>query len=229
MLSFHGEFSPADLTATLEGLGTNVSFVQIGAMDGVAFDPIHALTRKNNWHGVLVEPMPDMFEKLKANKAGCEGLRFVNAAVADYDGTIEMTRIDPAACAIGALPQHVLGISTLMPDRGIIGGKTSITPEAQVFLDQYRRTLEVPCLTLSTLLKQEQVEKIDAFIVDTEGADWMVTRQLDLDLWQPRLVYIEYDHITMYEKIACANHFINHGYRIFVEKASCANFLAIRK
>lgn len=226
-MQFDGAFSFADLRVTLESLPRGTSFVQIGAMDGVSFDPIFPVVKGNGWHGVLVEPMPDMFEKLKANYAGCEGLSFVNGAVADYDGIIEMTRIDPEACEKGLIVKEVLGISTLMPDRGIIGGACDVAPDAKEVLEKYKRTLEVPCFTLPTLLAREAVQKIDVFVVDTEGADWMVTRQLDLKTYHPRIAYIEYDHISSYEKAACANHFRNHGYRILIEKENQANFLAI--
>lgn len=227
MLQFDAAFSSADLKATLDGLGREVSFLQIGAMDGVSYDPVSPFVRKNGWHGTLVEPMPDMFETLKANYAGCDGLSFINGAVADYDGTIEMTRIDPEAFEKGLLSRAFLGLSTLMPDRGVMSQLQQLPPDLQMNAERHKRTIEVPCFTLATLLAKENIQKIDVFIVDTEGADWMITRQLDLKAYRPRLVYIEYNHLSSYEQIACANHFHNHGYRIFIEENVRENFLAI--
>ena len=63
-------------------------------------------------------------------------------------------------------------------------------------------------------------------IIDTEGADWMVVRQLDLEHYRPRLVYLEYVHLSPYEQIACANHFRNHGYRIYLDK-NADNFMGV--
>lgn len=226
-MHINGIFKKDDLNATLNALGPDVFFVQIGAMDGVSYDPIHPFVKRLGWKGLLVEPLADMFETLRANYAGCPGLSFVNAAVADYDGTIEMTRIDPQVIHEKLLARGVLGISTLMPDRGVIGGNHNLPPEALEVMERYKRTLEVPCLTLSTLLAREKVQKIDLFVVDTEGADWMVTRQLDLKTYRPRLVYIEYNHLSAYEKTACIYHFRNHGYRVYIDACEQENFLAI--
>ena len=43
----------------------NFFFVQVGANDGVNHDPIFHHVRKYNWKGLLIEPIPDIFEKLK--------------------------------------------------------------------------------------------------------------------------------------------------------------------
>ncbi|MDE1901577.1 MAG: FkbM family methyltransferase [Alphaproteobacteria bacterium] len=87
---------------------------------------------------------------------------------------------------------------------------------------------EVPCCRLNTLLARHQITKIDLMVVDVEGADWMVVRQLSLDDYRPRLVYLEYAHLSGYEKTACAAHFRNHGYRIYIDQHEAENFLAVR-
>lgn len=69
---------------------------------------------------------------------------------------------------------------------------------------------------------------IDLFVIDTEGADWAVARQLPLHKFQPRVVYLEYNHLSPYEQTACASHFRNHGYRIYLEESKKENFLAVR-
>ncbi len=56
-------------------------FVQVGAMDGINFDPIYDKATKNSWHGLLIEPLKDIFEDLKHNYSAQIGLNFVNAAI----------------------------------------------------------------------------------------------------------------------------------------------------
>jgi hypothetical protein len=56
-------------------------FVQIGALDGVSFDRLHKHIVDGRWHGVLVEPQAEPFERLVANYEGLQGLTFINAAV----------------------------------------------------------------------------------------------------------------------------------------------------
>jgi hypothetical protein len=56
----------------------------------------------------------------------------------------------------------------------------------------------------------------------------MVARQLSLKDYVPRIIYLEYAHLTGYEKIACASHFQNHGYRIYIDDCCGENFMAIK-
>ena len=66
----------------------DVNFVEIGAYDGIAGDPIRRLILTNpGWKGVLVEPQPDAFRKLKQNYAGeVSRLHVLNAAISDTPG-----------------------------------------------------------------------------------------------------------------------------------------------
>lgn len=54
-------------------------------------------------------------------------------------------------------------------------------------------TIEVPCCRLGTLFAEHGITRIDLMVVDVEGADWMVVRQLSLNDDRPMLVYLEYD------------------------------------
>ncbi len=65
----------------------DIFFLQIGAHDGVSYDPIHHYVRQYHWNGLLVEPQPAIFQKLKQNYAGEKQLLFENSAVANQDGT----------------------------------------------------------------------------------------------------------------------------------------------
>ncbi|MFY9287282.1 MAG: FkbM family methyltransferase, partial [Alphaproteobacteria bacterium] len=121
MITFDGEFTPKDLDQTLQAMGPDVYFIQIGAMDGVSYDPIHKHVKKQKWKGLLFEPIPDMFVKLQNNYRDCSGLTFVNAAIADYEGAIEMMCISEAGMQKAQLTQAALGLSSFLPDRGHLG------------------------------------------------------------------------------------------------------------
>ena len=43
----------------------NFFFIEIGAHDGIYVDPIHRFIVKHKWKGILVEPIPYLFELLK--------------------------------------------------------------------------------------------------------------------------------------------------------------------
>ncbi len=224
-----GQFTDADLQATLNALSREqkIFFVQIGAMDGVRFDLFHPFIRKFQWQGVLVEPMPDMFAALKANYAGQAGLSFVNAAIAQQDGSIQMTRLNPEAVKAGLIEEAALGISTTRPDRGE-WVNANLKPELQTVLQQYRQELTVACLTLPSLLASSHVTTLDVLIIDTEGADWDIAQQLDLSRFMPRLIYFECAHLPPAEISAALKHFMAAGYRALVDERRF-NLLFIRQ
>jgi hypothetical protein len=68
-------------------------FVQIGAYDGREHDPIQAFVRRCRWRGILVEPQPEAFERLRRNYAGSPGLIFENVAIADHEGSLPLFMI----------------------------------------------------------------------------------------------------------------------------------------
>jgi FkbM family methyltransferase len=222
-------FSRRDLNAAFERLGQHVSFVQIGAMDGVTFDPIHPFVKARHWRGLLVEPIPDMFRELRKTYAGCRNLRFARMAIAGHDGTVRMSRIDPAAIAECGLSPGALGISTLMPNRGVMGGKYERLINATAEnIRHYTRVLTVPCCRLETLLRRHQLRRIDLLVVDAEGADWMIVRQFPFDRYKPRLIYFEYDHLPDRERAACVKHLRTLGYHIRLDEVRNENLLAMR-
>lgn len=58
-------------------------FLQVGANDGVMFDPLYPLLKgRSDWRGVLVEPSPILFAKLKKLHRGRKGFFFYNGAIA---------------------------------------------------------------------------------------------------------------------------------------------------
>jgi len=227
MIPFHGAFSADDLLATLHALSPDAFFLQIGAMDGVTYDPIHSLVVSRNWRGLLVEPVPDIFERLKKNYSLKTGLTFANVAITDFEGEIEITRMDPKVVEDGLLAPGALGISTIMPEHSAFA-KALRAPEHQALVEKYSLTISVPCMRLQTLLTNNGVAQIDLLVIDTEGADWMIARQLCLETYHPKIVYLEYNHLTSYEQLACAKHFQNYGYRTYIDKNNGENFLAVK-
>ena len=75
----------------------NLFFLQIGANDGVFCDPLHDLVLRHNLSGLLVEPLRNLFERLKANYAGQPGIAFERCAIGRTDGEAALYRARPHA------------------------------------------------------------------------------------------------------------------------------------
>lgn len=155
-----------------------VRFVQVGAMDGVSYDPIHAYIKKFGWQGILVEPLPDMMQRLKASYQGCSGLIFENIAISEKTEIKTLYRVEPEVIKKHHLPEWLKGMSTF------VDGK----------LDNYRQYVKkqpVQCHPLMTMLEKHQLPCIDVLQIDTEGFDYKVFKQFDFTKYRPSAINIE--------------------------------------
>ncbi len=197
--------------------------LQIGAMDGVFFDLLNQHLTQGGWRGILIEPLPDMFAALQRTYANQCGLDLVNCAIADYDGMIDLHRIDPKAVEENGLPKGLLGMTTSFSDRGF-------TARAD-FADKlaaHTLTIKAPCRRLQGVLDERNVDKIDIVVIDTEGADWQIAKQIDFAHYKPRVFCMEFSHLPG-EEIAQSCHFLSQrGYAIALCKEDPENILFYR-
>ena len=66
------------LNAVLRG---KVKFLQIGGDKGYLHDPIYKFIKAYDWEGVIVEPVPEYFEKLRRTYEDQPRVQYVNAAI----------------------------------------------------------------------------------------------------------------------------------------------------
>jgi FkbM family methyltransferase len=120
------------------------------------------------WHGVLVEPQPDLAERLKA---------------------VRRAHVVAAACSSPAnagssMMLHLSGPhSSLRRELAVTG----VIPQASI---------DVPVRTLDDILEEVNAPSpIDFVSIDVEGHEVEVLCGFDLHRWRPRLLLVE-DHVT---------------------------------
>jgi FkbM family methyltransferase len=190
--------------------GVQASFVVIGAMDGISFDEFHSHVRNYRWSGLLVEPIPEQFRRLVSNYTaiGCSpDNRYENSAIAEHDGAIRMLTIRQEAIDGGKVHECFGGMSAIYPPRNGLASEG----DAET-VRRYGELIEVPCITLQTLLERHRVESFDMLCIDAEGWDFKILRQLDFSRWRPKLIRIEYINLSAEEKSAVAELFDQHRY-----------------
>jgi FkbM family methyltransferase len=185
--------------------------LQIGAMDGVQFDPIHPFLRRGGWGGLLVEPLPDLFAALVENYRGVPGLRFANVAISSHEGSITLNRVDPEAIRSGAAPDWSIGVSSMFEDRNSIGG-VKISPVDYARIKPHVVKQTVACTTLARLLESEAVDRIDLLQIDTEGYDYQVLKQFDFERFHPSIIHLEHYLLPPDEQEACFALLLRNGY-----------------
>jgi FkbM family methyltransferase len=74
---------------------TDIYFIQIGSNDGIVDDLLFEKIHKFDYKGILIEPVPYLFKKLKDNyKNKAENLIFENIAIGNKRDTLPFYRLD---------------------------------------------------------------------------------------------------------------------------------------
>lgn len=200
-----------------EGRGSDFIFLQIGANDGVVHDPIHAHVRRAGWRGVLVEPSARYFARLQENYRGVPGLTFVHAAIGARAESRTLYRI---ADGCDFLPAWTQGIASF--DREVLLSHRRVVPG----IEAYIVTEEVRAMTLASLLAApgdpaagqgagiECIKRLDLLLVDTEGHDYEVIRQIPFAHLAPSVIVYEHKHLDRASRRACRALLAGHGYRL---------------
>lgn len=179
-----------------------LSFLQVGAHDGVRNDPLRDSVLRHNLPGVLVEPMSDYYQKLTANYAGQDNVRFERCAIGPKVGSATIFRISPDA----PLPPWCQGLASF--DRRHICARKYDVPD----LERYIIEESVPTMTVSALLEKHQLQTVGLLQVDTEGFDAEVVRQtLDAGL-RPAIINYEYVHLDPPTRHRCKQQLMQCGY-----------------
>jgi FkbM family methyltransferase len=171
--------------------------LQIGACDGVTYDPIHKWIKKYGWRGILVEPQKEMFEKLKRNYDHNHKLIFENVAVAEdnRDRTLYTIKDENMNAdwhyAIGSLLTNFYGGE----------GKDMMKAET------------VHCITFDGLLDRHQVSHIDLLQMDVDGYDYELIKLFDFERIKPQLFRYEHMHLRPSERLACKKYLSQYGYK----------------
>ena len=92
-----------------------VTFLQIGAYDGIAGDPLRPIISEDErWFGVLVEPQLRAFEQLKRNyRCAARRLFFLNCAFSEKGGEVEFHYVSPETIARSRLPSYYAELASL--------------------------------------------------------------------------------------------------------------------
>ena len=193
-----------------------VCFIQIGANDGLRNDPIREFIIRDKWQGILVEPIPFVFDELKHNYHYLHrnNLRFVNAAI---------TSVCDESISFWTFSDHFLN-SLTKNERYIYLRKSAFNKNHLIRLlknqsvklnpNKILRELKVPTLTLMCLVERYWMKKhIDLLIIDAEGHESTIIPNIDLNKLQPKAIFFEWVNLEEKEKDVFS--FLeNNGYEI---------------
>ncbi len=188
------------------------TFVEIGANDGDKHDHLRPMILAHDWRGVMVEPVPYLFERLRVNYRGVPGVAVENSAVAASDGWLPFYHLAPSAdYAREGLPYWYDGIGSLSREAVLAHGRLIADIESRLVVTR------VPCLTFESLLVKHGLQNIDLLLTDTEGYDGELIQQIDFAVHRPALVIYEHYHLARADRLACRARMEEHGYLTMAE------------
>jgi len=185
-----------------------VFFVQVGSNDGVTSDPIRPLIEQHvDWRGLLIEPVPYLFDRLKSNCSDSNRFCLENAAVAMERGTLPFYYVaEEAARALPDLPRWYDQIGSF--------DRQHIVDRLNGRLEPFIVKQHVVCLPLADILAKHNVKQIDLLHIDTEGYDYRVLAQVDFDAYRPAAILFEYKHLPAADQRRASNLLSAAGYTL---------------
>jgi FkbM family methyltransferase len=152
-------------------------FVEAGANDGISQSNTLFYEKYHDWTGLLIEPIPELAAKCRTNRPNCI---VENCALVSFDFTgsaVEMRYCDLMSIVKGAMKSEESDL-------------THIKQGCEVQkIESYE--IQVPARTLTSILDQHSVERIDFLSLDVEGFELDVLKGIDFDKYKPSFMLIE--------------------------------------
>lgn len=149
------------------------TFISIGENDGITLSNVRALAELN-WQGVMVEPSPLAFIKLKENYKDKKGFYLYNIAIGTHNGRMKF---------------YESGTHLNKGDVGLLS--TGNPEEMKRWPGEKFEEREVICYRWKTFLNRLKIKKFDFISLDAEGMCMEILEQIDLK--DTKLVCIEFN------------------------------------
>ncbi len=143
-------------------------YIDIGAHNGKDLSNTYFLEKERDWVGVLIEPMEEEFERLKA----CRGAQnwFFNTAVSDYTGETTFRKIVGGNDGLNMICGLVENLHPKHEQR--------IKDEAYSGCGEIV-DIKVPVRTLQSILDECGMYRFDFCSLDVEGSELPILKSID--------------------------------------------------
>jgi FkbM family methyltransferase len=154
-----------------------LSVIDAGANRGSFTDAFLQLHKSRRL--VLVEAIPELAEKLRAKYAGWPGISVVSAALSDSNGVapFQINRSEASSSLLPIDPRNSAWFSRDL---------------------RVARTVEVPTITLPSLIEDQALETVDLLKLDLQGAERFVVTGAGAALDRVRVIYTEVFFAPLY-------------------------------
>lgn len=174
----------------------SVKFLQIGAFDGKHYDELYEIIKDDTkFKGLLIEPLKNAFDELLKTYSHRKDWLFENVAITEKKEIRQIWTIPYELKNDPNLPEWAVGCSTLLRNSNSLFGKHCNREEFEA-LKKHTVIEFVQCDHLLSVLEKHNFFNIDIVQVDTEGYDWLIIKQLNLEENRPKIINFEFFNLT---------------------------------
>ena len=141
-------------------------FIDIGAHDGLTINNTIFFEKYRGWTGVCVEPLPEVYQKLLANRPQAKALQ---CAISSEEGAAEFI------CNTG-YTEMLSGLKNNYDPR-----HTARMESELLAMGGSSKIITVPTRRLESICDELQIKHIHYLSVDVEGAEFSVIKSINFD------------------------------------------------
>ena len=181
---------------------SELTFIQVGAFDGITKDPLRKYIDKCGWRGVVIEPQPRAANQLRELYRDNNRIIILQAALDGKSGRRTLFTVDSSIA-----PSWVGGLASFQ--RETILKHSDLIPGLETMINED----SVECITFDKVLGCLHDERIDLLQMDVEGADGYILSLFPFDRVQPAIVHWEVKHLSKRQREECLGRLAAFGYR----------------
>jgi FkbM family methyltransferase len=168
---------------------SNPVFVKVGANDGTTGDPFSDILLADvRWKGLLIEPVPYCFDRLRTAFRDEKRFSLEQAAIGATAGEATFYYVDEKAAAnLPDLPNWYDQLGSF--DKG------HILKHLNGALAPFIIECTVKVFPLKDVLEKHGIAEVHVLHIDTEGHDYEVLKTVDFASCAPLAIFIEHKHL----------------------------------
>jgi FkbM family methyltransferase len=198
----------------------SIMFIQIGSNNGKNGDPLYYYINNFKWRGVLVEPVPYLYEELKNNYDNSrERLHFENSAVANVGENLKFWRLRKSDSPI--LPDWYDQLGSFKKE--VISKHRYEIPGFDDLLIEDA----INSISFDELLDKYKIQELNLVHIDTEGFDYEILKMIPFKNVNIDLLIFEHKHLSDEDYKLASKLLEINGFRIGT--MNDADTLAIQK
>jgi FkbM family methyltransferase len=208
---WHPKTCNEDIIQKYSHYKNNVTFIQIGSNNGKHGDPLYDSILTKKWQGILIEPIPYLFEELKKNYVeNKDNLIFENSAIAHERGQLKFYRLQRSN--LPNLPRWYEQLGAFNKEV-VMKHRESIPSFDDLLVED-----TVNAITFDDLLQKYTLPKVNLIHIDTEGYDFEILKMIPFASLNVELVMFEHIHLSDSDYKRAIRLMKKNGFKLCVKK-----------